>query len=647
MSASHRRTLALCSVAAMRRALGLVISALFVVLALAGFAVPAGAGTTDAGDEIRNFHIDYTVTPDGVLQVKETIDYVFGSTGRHGIYRDLVTREPYKDDNSKDQEYQVSEIKVSSPTPGVSTNFTTETFKENNDRNENTQIKIGSADRTVPGNEATYVISYEVRGALRHFADHSELYWDATGSAWSAVINQVTVNVTVPQGVTQVDCFAGEAGSTQTCPQKSIVGQRGVFGASQLERGQQLTVVAGITAGAVQNDTPILVDPPNWLERNGLSWLSLIGAGVVTAVSIVLAAVYAKFGNKDQRYAGMPPGTFPPDGVAAEPVKDDLSKDQIPVAFSPPRIPVAEGGLLIDAKATTVETAATLIDMAVRGGVRIDNTGDSQKAVLLNPAVATAPHEQALMSGLFPTLQPGSEVLLQRGAVGDNTMRNAHNGMIAALREQVKQRGWYLRMPRAGGGSPFKTGFGCACMSMIGIWVFGAGIAGTAVAATTGGAGRAVVIAIPVIAVIVAIGIWIGIRGRGQRNPAGRAVTDQLVGFEKYLATAEADQLRFEEGEDIFSKYLPWAIAFGIADRWQRVCEQLVAAGRLTPDPVWYYGPSYYTSGWTAGAVGATVASTFDPPPTPSSSGGGGGSSSGFSGGSSGGGGGGGGGGSW
>src|SRR5690349_18318197 len=145
----------------MRRAFGLVISALFVVLALAGFAVPAGAGTTDAGDEIRNFHIDYTVTPDGVLQVKETIDYVFGSTGRHGIYRDLVTREPYKDDDSKDQEYQVSQIKVASPTPGVSTNFTTETFKENNDRNENTQIKIGSADSTVPGNEATYVISYE------------------------------------------------------------------------------------------------------------------------------------------------------------------------------------------------------------------------------------------------------------------------------------------------------------------------------------------------------------------------------------------------------------------------------------------------------------------------------------------------------
>jgi hypothetical protein len=469
------------------RALGVVISTLFAALALAGFAAPASA---DVGDEIKNFTIGYNVTADGVLHVTETIDYVFATSGRHGIYRDLVTREPYKDDDSKDQEYQVSNIKVSTPTPNVSPEFTTETFQENNQRNENTRIKIGSADRTISGDEATYVISYDVRGALRHFADHSELYWDATGSAWDATIDQVTVNVQVPQGVTQVQCFSGSAGATTSCPQKSVVGQKGVFGASQLERAQQLTIVAGITTGAVQNDTPILVDPPNWLQRNGLSWLSLIGSGVVTAVAIVLAAIYAKVGNKDQRYAGMPPGTFPPDGVAAQPVKDDLRKDQIPVAFSPPRIPVAEGGLLIDAKANTTETAATLIDLAVRGGVRIDNSGDTQKAVLLNPAAATAPHEQALMSGLFPTLQPGSEALLQRGAVGDNTMRHAHNEMITALREQVKQRQWYLRMPRAGGGSVFKNGFGCACMAMIGIWVVGAGFAGTITAAATGGAGR-------------------------------------------------------------------------------------------------------------------------------------------------------------
>ena len=626
----------------MRRALVTAITVLLTALALAGFATPAAAAP---GDEVKNFQIDYTVTPDGVLQVKETIAYSFGSTGRHGIYRDLVIREPWRDDDSKDQEYQVSNITVDSPS-GAADEFSTETTKSNHDRYQTLRIKIGSENETISGYDATYVITYDVRGALRHFDDHSELYWDATGSSWEAVLNQVTVNVTVPEGVTQVECFTGTAGSQDDCPQQTVSGGKGVFGASDLPRGEQLTIVAGIKAGVVSNDTPILVDPPSWMEREGVTVPTLVTSAAATVIAIAGAVLYWRKGSPDQRFAGLPPGTFPPDGMVAEPVKDELSEDQIPVAFSPPRIPVAEGGLLIDAKANTTETAATLIELAVRGGVRIENTGNSQSAILVNPAVATAPHEQMLLSGLFPSLQPGESVVLRRAPVGDKTMRRAHDGMIAALREQVKQRGWYLRMPRQGGGSVFRSGFGCACMAIIGIWVFGAGLMGTAVAAATGGLGRAVVVGLPVVAVIVAIGIWIAKRARGQRNPAGRAVADQLVGFRKYLATAEAEQLRFEEGEDIFSKYLPWAIAFGLADRWQQICAQLVAAGRITPDPYWYSGPSYYTSGWTAGAVASTVASTFDPPPTPSSSSGGG-SSSGFSGGSSGGGGGGGGGGSW
>jgi hypothetical protein len=397
----------------------------------------------------------------------------------------------------------------------------------------------------------------------------------------------------------------------------------------------------------VSNDAPIVVDPPSLLDRLGLSVPGLIGSGAVTLAAIVAAVLYTKNGNKDQRFAGMPPGTFPPDGMVAAPVKDDLKESQLPVAFSPPRIPVAEGGLLIDAKANTTETAATLIDLAVRGGIRIDNTGSQQKAVLLDPAVATVPHEQVLMQGLFPGLQPGAEIVLERRPTGDTSMRQAHDAMIAQLREQIRQRGWYVRMPRAGGGSAVSGGARVACLGILGTWIFGGLIGGTAIGAATGGLGRAISIGIPALAVVVAIGIWFGVRGRGQRNAAGRAVADQLVGFRTYLATAEADQLKFEEGEDIFSKYLPWAIAFELADRWQRVCAQLVAAGRITPDPYWYVGPSYYSSGFAAGNISQTVASTFDPPPAPAGSGGGGGSSSGFSGGSSGGGGGGGGGGSW
>jgi uncharacterized membrane protein YgcG len=182
---------------------------------------------------------------------------------------------------------------------------------------------------------------------------------------------------------------------------------------------------------------------------------------------------------------------------------------------------------------------------------------------------------------------------------------------------------------------------------MVLIWAAGGLTTIVSAASGTVGGGRKVAIVLPIVMIVVTLLYWAWWRSKGRRTAVGRALTDQTVGFRTYLATAEADQLRFEEGEDIFSRYLPWAIVFDLADRWQRVCAELVAAGRIPPDPVWYTGPAYFTSGFAAGSISDTVARTFDPPPAPAGSGGGGGSSSGFGGGFSGGGGGGGGGGSW
>jgi hypothetical protein len=492
------------------------------------------------------------------------------------------------------------------------------------------------------------VIKYDVRGALRHFEDHSELYWDATGTGWDAELTNVAVDVTVPQGVQQVDCFAGPTGSTTSCTSKVVDGGTGRFTQATLPAGSGLTVVAGIKAGVVSNDTPIVVDPPGLLERAGLSTAAVAASGLVAVGVPVAGIVLIRRTGKDERFLGLPPGTFPPSGGNAAIGKDTLDTDQIPVAFAPPRIPVAEAGLLIDAVANTRETAATLIDLAVRGGIRIDNMGSEQVAVLLDPSVATAPHEQVLLSQLYAGLQVGQGIPLKRRGTGDQSMRNAHDAMINSVRQQVTARGYYTRLPSRmrGGSGKSMRGIGPACGGMVFLWVAGGALL-SAFAGVASGGGAKVAIGLPIIMIIATLLYWAWWRGKGRRTAVGRALTDQTVGFRTYLATAEADQLRFEEGEDIFSRYLPWAIVFDLADRWQRVCAELVAAGRIPPDPIWYTGPAYYTSGFAAGSISDTVAHTFDPPPAPAGSGGGGGSSSGFGGGFSGGGGGGGGGGSW
>mgnify|MGYP000864540690 FL=1 len=85
---------------------------------------------------------------------------------------------------------------------------------------------------------------------------------------------------------------------------------------------------------------------------------------------------------------------------------------------------------------------------------------------------------------------------------------------------------------------------------------------------------------------------------RGQRTAAGRAWTDQIEGFRTYLATAEAEQLRFEEGEDIFTRYLPWAILFGLAERWTRVCEKAVQLGLMPQPSTYWYGGGPWDVNW-------------------------------------------------
>jgi hypothetical protein len=146
----------------MRRGLIGAVVSVFIGFVLAGFAIPASA---DTGDVVNRMLLDYTVGSDGVVHVKETIDYHFGASGRHGIYRNLVTREIYKDDTSKDQKYEVSNVTVSSQPPAVSSEFTEDTTKSSGQRDQSLQIKIGSADRTISGTDASYVIQYDVRGA--------------------------------------------------------------------------------------------------------------------------------------------------------------------------------------------------------------------------------------------------------------------------------------------------------------------------------------------------------------------------------------------------------------------------------------------------------------------------------------------------
>lgn len=581
-----------------------------------------------ADDQIDRFEMDYIVQPSGIVSVTETLVWRFGDTsGRHGIDRFLVTREPY--DDEQDAVFEISNIRVSSPDPGVATEFGETTTQAQDGREETLRIRIGDPDQTVSAATATYVISYEVAGAMRTFTGYDEFFWDATGFG-NPQVEQAAVTAQVPGGAQDASCFAGPPRSTTPCDQVDFsAGGQATFSQADLPARSGISIGVEIKSGLVADNRPHLEPDASKLSSGQRAGLVGVAAafGAVVLASPIAGVLWWRRNGRDQRYAGLAPGTLPLAGQSAAIVAHDPDI-AIPVAFTPPRIPVAEAGLLVDGQVDVRETAATIIDLAVRGALTVQSTGDDDfRVTLVDPDRAAAPHEMVLLTSLFGGQPPGATIDLS----AQGSLVTAHAKMRDSVRNQVSSRGWFRKVPSAA--TTGTIGFGAIAFGVFAAFSLGAWV---------------LWVLVPLLPILVTVAVIRVKLRRGQRTADGRAVTDQVEGFRTYLATAEADQLRFEEGEDIFSKYLPWAIIFELADRWAKICGDLVAMGRL-PDttPYWYYG-HYNMAAFNTGFLTGSLANAATPVPTATSSGSGFGGGSSFGGGGfSGGGGGGGGSGSW
>ena len=85
------------------------------------------------------------------------------------------------------------------------------------------------------------------------------------------------------------------------------------------------------------------------------------------------------------------------------------------------------------------------------------------------------------------------------------------------------------------------------------------------------------------------------------RTAKGRAALTQTLGFRQYIATAEANQLSYEERVDVFCRYLPYAMVFGETERWAKAFAASVPRGgrghrRGCAPACWYFGPPAGTS---------------------------------------------------
>jgi uncharacterized membrane protein YgcG len=570
-----------------------------------GVLLTTAAAQEDRGAyAIRSFDTELTVEPDSNLLVEERIEVLF-SEPRHGIFRTIPVR--YSD--PKGYAYSLG-LRLLSVTDSDGRPHGTQVTNEGR----YVKIRIGDPDRTVEG-AVTYVIRYRVREALSRFAEHDEIYWNATGHEWNATIGRSSATVRLPgappSDALQSAGYTGAFGRTEreveiTYPSPGVV--RFVT-TRPLDRLEGLTVAVGFPQG--------LVAFPSAVDR----------AGRLAADNWILLLPFGWFAFLFRRYRlqGRDPDAGAPVTVMHEP---------------PPGLTPGGIGTLVDERVDAVDITATVVDLAVRRHLTIRTEERDILFGLLNrPATifkrepvagagALAPHEIKVMNGLFAA---GDEV--EASDLANKFYRHipgirqslydrlVANGYFDASPEKIRQRWIWLGV--AAGGATWLVGTA---------WMAWRAVGSPAAEAVPIGSG-----------VLTFLAFLAFSRAMPRRTAKGVEARQWAMGFQEFADRVEGDRLERAAADPrlAFEALLPYAMALGVAAGWAKKFEGVYAQ----QGPAWYVGPGsshgFSTRSLEQNLSGAMSRASQSMTASPRSSSGSGG------GGSSGGGGGGGGGGSW
>lgn len=224
--------------------LGRSAAVVALVFVLTWLAAPASRADTES---VRHLDATFAIQADGSIDVRYELDWHFPETGRHGINFEIATREPWEDGVRQDVVYDVSNVRVSSPS-GAPTKVR-ETEVGGGSRT-GLELRIGDPAVELDTQDATYVIEYELSGALRTFDGKPQFFWDVVSEDYP-LIEELTVTVTAPDGVDRARCLVGD----EECGAE-MDGGAAMYSASGVRRAT--SVVAELPDGSVRNAEPVL-----------------------------------------------------------------------------------------------------------------------------------------------------------------------------------------------------------------------------------------------------------------------------------------------------------------------------------------------------------------------------------------------------
>ncbi|GAA2052045.1 DUF2207 domain-containing protein [Williamsia deligens] len=572
------------------------VGAMFIPL-LSGAGDDSGSPTTETA-RIVDYSADFRVAADGRLRATETLDVDF-PVSKHGIFRFFDVVDP------SDHHVRLVPEDIAVTRDGRPDGLDVSTQSNGRYR----VAKIGDADTTISGRHR-YVIEYTIAGVLgraENGAAGSQFYWNVIPGGWQMPITRSAIRVELPAAPRQTRCAVGTASTTGCTAQAS---------------GTTLTV----TTGELEPHTPVTVQtaidvPPP--DRVSLPWTvafdAVFGRSVPWAVVVGVLALLAA-------------------GVAGFIVRSTHEPEPaFPLMYAPPAgIGPAQGAFVMTEATSDDLFAATILEMGERGVATVAKQGDTW--TIRGGESPTAPVDSVTQDVAASLgVRSGAEFVADPSdADAGRHLKDVRSGFDSALASWGRSSG-LLEAARLAQGARLALILAAIVAAVIYIWnPLSMSLLGLPFAAFA-------VVCLPVLqpgAVTF-------------RTKKGRDVWSQVGGFRRVLGTRSSEaRFDFSGHRELYTQYIPWAVAFGVADVWAE--KYRVQMGEDPPAPTWFAGGPGFYAGYGAGTFAAfpsdfsssvsSAISSYEATQKSSSSSGGGFSGGGFSGG---GGGGGGGGGSW
>ncbi len=493
---------------------------------------------------IADFHATVAISADGESLLTERIT---GSFIGHwnGIYRYIPIDYP----GAHGSNYTLF-LKVTGITDGEGHALKYESSRAGHFRK--LKIYIPNAEDTT----RTVQINYRVRNAIRYFDDHDEFYWNVTGNDWTVPIDHASAFVSFPgkaAGQLRAQAFTGIYGAVEHEATAEVNGANTTF-----ETTNPLPMRAGLTID--------IFIPKGILRQPGaftrLGWF--LGSNPI--LFLPLFAFLVMFTLWWTR------GRDPDAGRSVAPM------------YEPPKdISPAEAGTLVDDRIDPRDITSTLVDLAVRGYVKIEET--EHKALIFSSKDYV--FHLLKPQGQWNDLQPHERVMLNHvfGSGQTATLSSLKNQFYTAIpvmkedvMSQLRRKGMYSLDPED-----------AAKVVVLGAIVI------VVPFALIQWAGWASFFDSPVLAA-VAIGaslliVWLFGRQMPAKTLLGARTQVAVLGFQEFMNRVDADRLK-RMPPDTFEKYLPYAMALGVEHRWAAAF-----AGIVQNPPRWYVGPSAYPGG--------------------------------------------------